>query len=108
MHRLSYVALNWYFVEVTLLATQSCKDRTWLPPEAAIGVNARTRTEISRGHGPGLYQLSYVHRCLVWAAGFEPAASRFQGEDSDQAELHPDGSADRTLTDTFLIDSQAL
>ena len=25
----------WYFVEVTLLAIQSCKDRTWLPPEVS-------------------------------------------------------------------------
>ena len=28
----------------------------------------------------------------VWAAGFEPATTRVQGEDSDQAELHPDKS----------------
>jgi hypothetical protein len=26
----------------------------------------------------------------VWVAGFEPATTRVQGEDSDQAELHPE------------------
>lgn len=28
-------------------------------------------------------------RKMVWVAGFEPAASRFQTEDSDRTELHP-------------------
>lgn len=27
---------------------------------------------------------------VVWVAGFEPATSRFQSGDSDQAELHPE------------------
>ena len=27
---------------------------------------------------------------MVWTAGFEPATTRFQGADSDQAELHPE------------------
>lgn len=30
---------------------------------------------------------------LVWAVGFEPTTSRFQGEYSDQTELHPEGLA---------------
>lgn len=34
------------------------------------------------------YRLSR-DRKVVWVAGFEPAATRFQGADSDQAELHP-------------------
>ncbi len=47
--------------------------------------------------------------CLVGKAGFEPAASRFQAENSDQAELLPEcGSTDGTRTHTFLIDNQAL
>ena len=29
-------------------------------------------------------------RMMVWVAGFEPATTRFQGADSDQAELHPE------------------
>lgn len=35
-------------------------------------------------------RLSRAGRELVWVAGFEPAASRFQGEHSNQTELHPD------------------
>ena len=46
---------------------------------------------------------------MVGKAGFEPAASRFQTENSDQAELLPEcGSTDGTRTHTFLIDNQAL
>ena len=29
-------------------------------------------------------------RSVVWVAGFEPATTRFQSGDSDQAELHPE------------------
>ncbi len=30
-----------------------------------------------------------VEAPLVWVAGFEPATSRFQGENADRAALHP-------------------
>lgn len=30
------------------------------------------------------------NRKLVWAVGFEPTTSRFQGEDSDRTELRPE------------------
>jgi hypothetical protein len=40
-------------------------------------------TPAARDYRPSRY------RKVVWVAGFEPATSRFQGENSDQAELHP-------------------
>ncbi len=64
------------------------------------GADRRQRSVNLLVGSQALCQLSYVrskfdrpffrasHK-LVWKAGFEPAASRFQGEYSDQAELLP-------------------
>ena len=43
----------------------------------------------------------YRNRKMVWAAGFEPATTRFQGADSDQAELRPEGVG-RGSMETFM------
>ena len=42
-------------------------------------------TPSARDYSPSRYR----NRKVVWAAGFEPATSRFRAEDSDQAELRP-------------------
>ena len=66
-----------------------------------VGGQARIRTENfgllrtarlpitppARTYSPSRYR---NRKAVVWVAGFEPATSRFQGEDSDQAELHPE------------------
>ena len=43
-------------------------------------------TPSARNYSPSRYR----NRKVVWVAGFEPATTRFQGADSDQAELHPE------------------
>lgn len=45
---------------------------------------------------------------MVCVAGFEPAAPRFQGEYSNQTELHTDGDLDGNRTRILLLDRQTL
>ena len=53
------------------------------------GWQGRTRTDIRLINSELAYRMAHLPK-LVWVVGFEPTASRFQGEDSDPAELHPE------------------
>ena len=53
------------------------------------GWQGRTRTDIRLINSELAYRMAHLPK-LVWVVGFEPTASRFQGEDSDLAELHPE------------------
>ena len=55
--------------------------------------------------GPGNYLSRY--RKMVWAAGFEPATSRFRAGISDQAELRPEGEG-RGRAVTFMGENYIL
>lgn len=53
------------------------------------GWQGRTRTDIRLINSELAYRMAHLPK-LVWVVGFEPTASRFQSEDSDPAELHPE------------------
>lgn len=53
------------------------------------GWQGRTRTDVRLINSELAYRMAHLPK-LVWVVGFEPTASRFQGEDSDPAELHPE------------------
>lgn len=53
------------------------------------GWQGRTRTDVRLINSELAYRMAHLP-ILVWVVGFEPTASRFQGEDSDPAELHPE------------------
>ena len=76
------------------------------------GWQGRTRTDVRLINSELAYRMAHLPK-LVWVVGFEPTASRFQGEDSDPAELHPETeqleiTAARTAPfDALSVDSQA-
>ena len=58
------------------------------------GWQGRTRTDIRLINSELAYRMAHLP-ILVRVVGFEPTPSRFQGEDSDQAELLPEKVVDR-------------